>query len=179
MEHVSGDFPKMTPNDGGTHYTDHDDSTGGSDYNGYLSRSGLSGLSWHPPDNPNNPQYLYLRIVTIMPMSMLTTKKVIRARHSVREDFAGVSTGSGSTGYYESKGHALRTFEGVLEYYGLCFDPTDFFDMPGDDGRIGPGICVNEGDLERTDSYNKHVGRASISWHRMESGRYEFTGYIT
>ena len=113
-----------------------------------------------------------------MSMTMITQRGTIRASHPVREDFAGVSTdGSGCSSYFETKGHAVRAYEKVLDTYGLCFNPDDFMQMPGDDGRITIDIWIVSG---RDDDYfHDCVGHALLMWHRMDhSGHYELTGYI-
>ena len=72
------------------------------------------------------------------------------------------------------EGGAIHAYETALAEYGLCFDYDNMIDMFGDDGRITVSIWTIE--LECSDC----VGHALIMWHRMEnSGRYEFTGYIT
>lgn len=91
---------------------------------------------------------------------------MIKARHPVREAFAGCSTGMV---YYETKGHAINTFDDVLKEYGFCFDPNELFDFSNAQGRRTINICTDGGE---------YVGLAVLSWHRMPSGRYEFVGYI-
>ena len=102
-----------------------------------------------------------------------TTLKRILAKHPVREGFAGCSTGSsrrcGRVGYYETKGHAVQVFDSVLAGYGLHLDRDDLYDFHNDEGRKIIAVC-NELD--------EWIGRAVISWFRMESGKYEFTGYL-
>ncbi len=96
---------------------------------------------------------------------------MIKSRDPVREEFASKSTGCWDgtvrTGYYETKGHAVNSFDGVLQCYDLCLDyPTDFSDAVG-----RATIDVYDEDLNC-------VGRAIIAWHRMPSGRYDFQGYL-
>jgi len=106
----------------------------------------------------------------------------ILAKNPVREAFAGKSTGcwdgTRRTGYYESKGGAVRAFESALEGYAFNFDPAELWDMSGNDGRITVEVCIVEDDFEGDEVYKDCVGRAVLSWHRMPSGRYEFTGYL-
>jgi len=100
----------------------------------------------------------------------MATIETIKTRHPVREDFAGRSTGSSNgSNYYSTKGHAINAFDAELQTYDLYLDRDDLADFSGDDGR------------KIIDVYNelgKVVGRAVLSWYRMHSGRYEFTGYL-
>lgn len=91
---------------------------------------------------------------------------MIKARHPVREAFAGRSSGD----YYPTKGHAINAFDGELQTYDFCLDRNDLMDFPGDDGR--KTVAVH-------DEFGHEVGFAVFSWHRMPSGRYEFVGYLT
>jgi len=98
----------------------------------------------------------------------------IPARHAVREAFADCSTGAptcgGRIGYYATKGHAVHAFEEALAGCGLQFGELSGTDFTGAEGWNTLLVC---------NSGNCHVGYARLSWHRMESGRYEFTGYIS
>jgi len=90
-----------------------------------------------------------------------------------REAFAGCSTGSS---YYETKGSAICAFDAELARWGLQLDPYDLADFAGDTGRKMLDVCtIGDGHGEHIDC----VGHAVLSWFRMESGRYEFTGYLT
>lgn len=100
------------------------------------------------------------------------TTATIKAKNPVREDFAGCSTGNGGP-YYPTKGDAVSAYSAALAEYGLCFDCDDLIDIPGDEGRVAIEIWTDQ--LECAIC----VGSAIIAWHRMSSGRYEFTGYIT
>jgi hypothetical protein len=111
-----------------------------------------------------------------MTTATITSKKTIRARCQLREDFAGMSTGNNGSGYYESKGEAVRAYEKALNDYDLCFNPDDFMQMPGDEGRISVDIWTMNGADD--DYFHDCVGSALLMWYRMPSGRYEFTGYI-
>ena len=94
----------------------------------------------------------------------------IKRNNPVREAFSGRSTGNAGVGYYETKGHALRAFNAALADYGYHLDCADDAAWSGDEGR-------NEVDV-----YYRHggcVGHAVIYYYRMESGHYEFVGYIT
>jgi hypothetical protein len=82
----------------------------------------------------------------------------------------GTATKTGRIGYYETKGHAVNAFDMALAAYDLCFAAEDCDDFAGDDGWKTLAVC-NGGNIR--------VGYARLSWHRMESGRYEFTGYIS
>jgi hypothetical protein len=109
-----------------------------------------------------------------MTTAMITQRGTIRSSHSVREDFSGQSTGnigmSGRTGYYETKGHAVNAFDGVLQGYDLCLDRDDLSDFHGDEGRKT---------IDVYDECGNCVGRAILMWYRMDqSGRYEFIGYL-
>jgi len=101
--------------------------------------------------------------------TLLTQHDTIRAKHPVREDFAGWSTGSGRGYYYPSKGHAVRAFDSALQGFDLHLDSEDLADFYGDDGR--KIVAVH-------DEYKRLVGWAVLSWYRMPSGNYEFTGYL-
>jgi hypothetical protein len=93
----------------------------------------------------------------------------IKAKHPVREAFADRSTGSDGGCYYGTKSRAVNAFDGVLQDYDWCLDRNDLTDFYGDTGRKV---------IEVHDEFEHCVGRAVISWHRMESGRYEFIGYL-
>jgi hypothetical protein len=60
-------------------------------------------------------------------------------------------------------------FDDALQCHALCLDQSDLSDFYGDEGRKV---------IEVHDFDDNCVGRAVISWYRMPSGRYEFTGYI-
>ncbi len=100
---------------------------------------------------------------------MITT---VKARHPVREELSGCSTGSGGP-YYPTKGDAISAYKSALAEWGLCFNPDDLMDMPGDFGCVTIDVCNDE--LE----CSARVGSALLAWYRMPSGRYEFTGYLT
>ena len=95
----------------------------------------------------------------------------IKAKDPVREAFASCSTNGSSVGYYETKGHARRAFDTVLNGYGLFFDEVDCYEWHGSNGRVNCYICDEIG--------HGRAGCAVISWYQMPSGRYEFTGYIS
>jgi len=117
-----------------------------------------------------------------MPISPITQRGQIRSSHAVREDFAAKSTGNqdgtGRTGYYETKGHAMRKYDDALRAYDICLGYEAGFDMPGDDGRVTLDVWTTEGNWDDCSGEVDCVGCAVIMWHRMESGRYEFTGYL-
>lgn len=94
----------------------------------------------------------------------------IEADHLVREEFSNRT--SGSNDYYESKDHAICAFGCALAEYGLCFDPDDLIEMLYNDGCIRVDIYTRE--LE----CSKRVGRAALSWCRMDSDQWEVVGYI-
>jgi hypothetical protein len=103
------------------------------------------------------------------------TIKSIKAKHPVREAFAGCSTGTDGTDYYDTKGHAVNAFDEVLQGFDLCFDRSDLMDFPGDSGSktiYVQNVC------DENDGCGDPVGWGVISWYRMDSGRYEFTGYL-
>jgi len=113
-----------------------------------------------------------------MRVIMAETIETIKARNPVREAFAGCSTGSVRVrsrndriyaGYYDSKGHAVNTFDDELQTFDLCLDRDDLMDFHGNEGR--KVVEVHNG-------FDRCVGRAVFSWHRMESGRWEFIGYL-
>lgn len=88
--------------------------------------------------------------------------------HKLLSDFAECSTGSNGR-YYDTKGNAVNAFDTRLQTYGLCLSRTAFVDYNGDDGRAQHPVC---------DEFGHEVGCAVFTWHRMESGRYEFIGYL-
>lgn len=90
----------------------------------------------------------------------------------LRNDFASASTGPGP--YYGTKGAAIFAFDDVLQSHGLTFNYSDTNDLYGDAGHK----ACNVHECSDCDDPGKLVGRASISWHRMGSGRYEFIGYL-
>ena len=93
----------------------------------------------------------------------------IKARHPVRAAFAGRSTNGKDVGYYETKGHAVNAFDAVLQDHDLSFDREALDGFNGNDGFVNLPV-VNE--------FDDRVGSAMLSWYRMPSGRYEFTGYL-
>ncbi len=94
---------------------------------------------------------------------------MIRRDDPVRPAFSGCSTGADGTGYYESGGEALCAFDAALADFGYHLDPVDWSDWSGDTGRNTVDIYFVGG---------AWIGRAIISYHRMESDRWEFIGYI-
>ena len=99
-------------------------------------------------------------------MATATRQKISKA---TRNEFAGRSTGTDRTGYYSTKGHAINAFDGALAGSDCHLDREAFVDYNGDTGRANHPICDDD----------KHVvGCAVLSWYRMPSGNYEFTGYI-
>lgn len=95
--------------------------------------------------------------------------EMIPARHQIRADFSDWSTGNDRGCYYSSKGSAINAFDAALQGYDLHLDLDDLIDFHDDDGRKNVGVH-NE--------YGHIVGLAVFSWHRMESGRYEWIGYL-
>ena len=99
--------------------------------------------------------------------------ETIKARHPVREAFAGCSTGSprpiGRVSYYSSKGQAVNAFDSALQTFDFCLDRDDLADFHGNEGR--KTIAVH-------DEHGNEVGRAVLAWFRMGSGCYEFIGYL-
>jgi hypothetical protein len=77
-------------------------------------------------------------------------------------------TGSGRTGYYDTKGYAVRAFDEILLRYRLWLDRDDLADFVGDAGR------------KTIDVYDRFgvCGHAVLMWYRMPTGRYEFIGYL-
>ena len=95
--------------------------------------------------------------------------ETITAKNPVRNAFAGCSSGNGYNTYYDSKGSAVSAFDAVLAVYGYHLDCNDLCAFYGNEGR------------RVIDVYNdceKVVGCAVLTWFRMESGRYEFVGYL-
>jgi len=87
-----------------------------------------------------------------------------------RNDFASRSSGSGDSSYYDTKGHGVDAFYEALQDYDFGFYLNDVIDFCGDAGRKVITI---------TDEFGDESGCAVLSWYRLPSGRYEFTGYIT
>ena len=104
---------------------------------------------------------------TERPQDRLDTTFRIAARHPIRNAFAGCSSGPV---YYETKGHAVSAFEEALAAYNLHFDEMSGTTFSGDEGWTTVAVC---------NGFDAVVGYARLSWYRLESGRYEFTGYIT
>ena len=84
----------------------------------------------------------------------------------VREAFAGLSSRSN---YYDTKGAARREYDAILEIFGYHFDHNSWADFYGDSDRRTIEVLNDECDV---------VGHAVLSWYRMPSGRWEFTGYL-
>ena len=70
--------------------------------------------------------------------------------------------------YYPTKGHAINRFDGILQGFDLCLDRNDL-DFPNDCGVKSIAVI---------DEFKHVKGYARISWHRMDTGRYEVIGYI-
>ncbi len=96
----------------------------------------------------------------------------IKRNDPVREVFAARTTNGKDIGYYCCKGDAIRAFEDALTAFGYCFANDSCYGWAGDSGRQFCNICAGSGE------YGPVVGVALITWYRMPSGRYEFTGYI-
>jgi hypothetical protein len=107
--------------------------------------------------------------IRITTLSAITSELRIVRGHPVRVAFSGRSTGSDQGCYYSTKGHAINTFDGELQAFDLCLDRDDLMDFSGDEGRKV---------IEVHDEFGHCAGHAVISWFRMESGNYEFVGYI-
>ncbi len=105
-----------------------------------------------------------------MTVATLDTTVRISAKHPVRNAFAGKSSGNGGAGYYETKGHAVNAFDNALQDYDLSFDRDDCISLPDNEGWKT---------LRVLNAYDVVVGYARLSWYRMPSGRYEFTGYLS
>lgn len=87
-----------------------------------------------------------------------------------RNEFADRSTGSDGGDYYRNLGMALNAFDGALQGHDLCLDRNEILDVVGDDGRAHLSI---------RDEWGGIAGYALLTWHRMESGRFEVIGYIS
>lgn len=83
--------------------------------------------------------------------------------------FADCSTGSAGGYYYGSKSRAINRFDGVLQAHGFQLDRNDLTDFNGNEGRKI---------IDVHDECMVIVGRAVLSWFRMESGNYEIIGYL-
>ena len=102
-------------------------------------------------------------------MKTIETIETIKARHPVREAFSSRSSGNDQGCYYSSKGHAVNSFDNELQTFDLCLDRDDLADFYGDAGRKV---------IEVHNEFGRCAGLAVLTWFRMESGRYEFIGYI-
>ncbi len=100
------------------------------------------------------------------------TINTIKRDDPVREAFSGCSSGNGPNRYYKTKGHALCAYDAALADFGYHFDRADNYAWSGDEGRTTIDIYVGGGGCSLC------VGHAVIYYFRMESGRYEFIGYI-
>jgi hypothetical protein len=103
--------------------------------------------------------------------TILTIGTIMRVKSNskVRNGFSRWSTGSSHGCYYPTKGHAVNAFDGELQGHDLCLRREELLDFNGDEGRKIITIV---------DEFDREQGRAVLSWYRMDSGRYEFTGYI-
>ena len=99
-----------------------------------------------------------------------TANKRITGKHPVRNAFSECSTGNKGGAYYETKRDAVHAFESVLNAHGFYVDWENFTNFANDDGRAM---------LEFHSEGMEFEGHALLTWFRMESGRYEFIGYIT
>ena len=96
-----------------------------------------------------------------------------------RNAVCGCSTGSdntfygtGRTGYYPTKGHAINAIDGVLNGSAFHISRDDLSEsgrFAGDEGREALTICNDAGD---------DVGQLVCVYYRMNSGRYEFVAYV-
>jgi hypothetical protein len=87
----------------------------------------------------------------------------IKTNDPVREDFSAKSTGNWDgtvrTGYYETKGGAVRAYQSALEGYALNFDPDGLIDLPGNHGRV---------EIDVHNHMNDCVSHAIIMWHKRK-----------
>ena len=95
---------------------------------------------------------------------------MIKARDPVRGEFSDKSTGAVGGRYYAYKGEAICAFDEVLRRFGYCLDEDNLADFHYDAGRKVIDVHNKSGDI---------VGCAVLSWYRVDSGRYEFTGYLS
>jgi len=93
----------------------------------------------------------------------------IKRNHPVRRAFCSRSTGNDRGTYYSTKGAAIDAFDAELQAFDLCLDTEDMSDFLGNEGRKNINVC---------DEHGNCVGLAVFTWFRMESGRYEFIGYL-
>ena len=108
--------------------------------------------------------------MSIATQERLDTTSRIHRKNPVREAFAGRSTNGKDVGYYATKGCAVRAFDNALLDFELAFAEEDCTGFDGDEGWKTLAVC---------NTYNVRVGYAHLSWYRMPSGRYEFTGYLS
>jgi len=95
---------------------------------------------------------------------------------SLRNEFAGLSTGNENGRYYPSKGVGVEHFAQALANHEHEFDYAELQDCTGDEGykvvRLYPAGTVEQHPADSD-------GRAFLSWYRMPSGRWELIGYIS
>ena len=86
--------------------------------------------------------------------------------HPLRELVAGLST-SGLGGYYTTKGDFLAQLDKVLARWGIT---REDFSPAGDYGRVVFALYYHGEELTIS---------VVVSWYKMQSGRYEFTCYLS
>lgn len=75
--------------------------------------------------------------------------------------------------YYDNKAEAIKALDAVLAPFGFG---TDSAELPGNAGSTLLAVVdVEEAGFGMADT-NAFI---NCSWYRMESGRYEFTFYVT
>ena len=78
--------------------------------------------------------------------------------------------------YYESVGHAYGAVDSRLLKYGYRIDPDDWCVRSNNANFSAPGGCRIV--VEFVDCDGSQEGYAVLSFHRMQSGRYELTAYL-
>jgi len=110
------------------------------------------------------------RAMEALRASVITRHNTIRARHIVREEVAGLSTGR----YYHQWTEFKLALDNTLRRWGLM--TYGALETPYQrEGRMIVPILPNN-----DDTYPPTVGHCHISWYRMpQTGNWEITVYLT
>lgn len=92
----------------------------------------------------------------------------VAAKNPIRKAVADCS------GYYETKGDAVRAVNDGLSAYGYQLVDCDDYH-----GNFGLNIVPFFSEHDDSSDCDNPFGYVSFSWYRLESGSYEFTVYVT
>ena len=107
------------------------------------------------------------------------TTITIKNSHPARNKIAGLPN------YFDSEGAGFYAVNDVLNEYGMQLDWGGLGDYRGDEGNHVFDIRANDGGQLVCSNCDKAVevtgfnSCVSISWYKMQSGRYEIVAYIT